>query len=122
MRFLVDANMSPRVARILTDGGHDAVAVRDLGLHHAPDDQILEHALTDDRVIISHDTDFGTLLAVSGQSKPSFILVRSADPLTAEQLGRLLLDNLNVMTNDLTTGAIITLARGHLRSRRQPLR
>lgn len=122
MRFVVDANLSPRVADLLTEAGHDAVAVRHLGLQDALDDEILDLALNDDRIIISHDTDFGTLLAVRRQTKPSFILVRSADPLTADQVADLIIDNLDVVADDLAAGAIITFARGHLRSRRLPLR
>jgi len=75
VRFLVDANLSPQVARLLAAVGHDAVAVRDLGLQDAPDDEIRDRALSEDRVIVSHDTDFGTLLAIRRQSKPSFVLV-----------------------------------------------
>ena len=122
MRFLVDANLSPDVARLLTAAGHDAVAVRDLGLRNAADDEILDRALIEDRVIVSHDTDFGTLLAVRRQTKPSFVLIRSADPLTAKQVAGLIVDNLHVMAADLTAGAIVTFARGHLRSRLLPLR
>jgi len=88
----------------------------------APDDEILDRVLIEDRVIVSHDTDFGTLLAVRRQSKPSFVLVRSADPLTANQVARLIIDNLHVMAAELTAGAIATFARGRLRSRRLPLR
>ena len=91
--FLVDANLSPRVATLLTATGYDAVAVRDLGLATAPDDDILDRALADDRVIVSHDTDFGTLLAVRRQTKPSFVLIRSSDPLSADQVADLLLVN-----------------------------
>ena len=94
MRFLVDANLSPDVARLLTAAGHDAVAVRDLGLRNAADDEILDRALIEDRVIVSHDTDFGTLLAVRRQTKPSFVLVRSADPFTAKQVAGLSLTTL----------------------------
>ena len=122
MRFLVDANLSPQVARRLAAAGHDAVAVRELGLQDAPDDEILDRALIEDRVIVSHDTDFGTLLAVRRQSTPSLVLVRSADPLTADQVARVILDNLDVMAADLAAGAIATFARGRLRSRRLPLR
>ena len=122
MRLLVDANLSPRVAVLLSESGHDAVAVRDVGLQHASDQQILEHALEDDRVIVSHDTDFGTLLAVQRRSKPSFILIRSAEPLTTLQIATLLIDNADVMLEELDAGAIVTLARGHLRTRRLPLR
>ena len=76
VRFLVDANVSPDVARLLTAAGHDAVAVR-LRLQDAPDDEILDRALGDDRIIISHDTDFGTLFArVASPSLPSSSFVR----------------------------------------------
>ena len=122
MRFLVDANVSPRVAELLRAGGHDAVAVREIEFQHSSDDELLDRAVADGRVVVSHDTDFGTLLAIRRTNEPSCILVRSADPLTAEQLAALLLNNLDVMTDDLNSGAIITLARGHLRSRRLPLR
>ena len=122
MRFLVDANLSPRVATLLTAAGHDAVAVRDLGLATASDDDILDRALADDRVIVSHDTDFGTLLAIRRQTRPSFVLIRSSDPLTADQVAELLLVNLATMAEDLDAGAIVTFARGHLRSRRLPVR
>ena len=121
MRFLVDANVSPRVASLLTAAGHDAVAVRDVGLVAAPDDEILDWALTDDRVIVSHDTDFGTLLAARRQVKPSFILVRSSDPLTAGDVAGLILANLDSVAEDLGAGAIATFARGRLRIRRLPI-
>jgi predicted nuclease of predicted toxin-antitoxin system len=125
VRFLVDANVSPDVAQLLAAAGHDAVAVRDLRLQDAPDDEILDRALLDDRVIVSHDTDFGTLLAMRRRSRPSFVLVlvlvRSADPLTTTQIAALILDNLDVMAADLDAGAIVTFARGRLRSRRLPL-
>ena len=122
MRFLVDANLSPSVATLLTAAGHDAVAVRDVGLATATDDEILDRALADGRVIVSHVTDFGTLLAVRRQTRPSFILIRSSDPLTAHEVAELLLANLPAMADDLDAGAIVTFARGHLRSRRLPVR
>ena len=100
MRFLVDANLSPRVAALLNEAGHDAVAVRDLGLQDATDETILEQALDEDRVIVSHDADFGSLLGVQRRSKPSFILIRSADPLTTSQIAALIIDNLDVMLED----------------------
>ena len=121
MRFLVDANMSPRVALLLRAAGHDAIAVRDVNLHTAADELILDHALADERIILSNDSDFGMLLAFRRLTKPSFILIRSSDPLTPDQQTALVLANLEVMAEDLTDGAIVTLARGRLRVRRLPL-
>ena len=64
MRFLVDANLSPRVAALLDSAGFESVHVGDVGLLTAADQVILEHAAANGLVIISADTDFGELLAV----------------------------------------------------------
>jgi hypothetical protein len=55
------------------------VHVGDIGMLSASDDAILAHAATSGQVIISADTDFGVLLAVSGASRPSVVLLRSSD-------------------------------------------
>ena len=66
MNYVVDANLSPRLTELLRDAGHDAVHVRDIGLRTASDDEIIDYAISTDRIVISHDTDFGTLLAYRG--------------------------------------------------------
>jgi predicted nuclease of predicted toxin-antitoxin system len=63
VNYVVDANLSPRPAELLRDAGHDAVHVRDIGLRTASDDEIIDYAISTDRIVVSHDTDFGTLLA-----------------------------------------------------------
>jgi predicted nuclease of predicted toxin-antitoxin system len=49
MRFLVDNALSPEVARGLSDTGHDAIHVRDIGLAAAADSEIFDHAAAEDR-------------------------------------------------------------------------
>jgi hypothetical protein len=71
MRFLVDNALSPALAVLLTDARHDAVHVRSLGLQHAQDIDIFDRAADDDRVLVSADTDFGTLLTTRSARKPS---------------------------------------------------
>lgn len=96
----MDANLSPVVAERLREAGHDALHVSDLGLVTSSDEEILNRAAADDRVIISADADFGTLLALRGLSKPSFILLRSADHLSPDQQV-LLIGNLQRVEDEL---------------------
>jgi hypothetical protein len=48
LRFLVDAQLPPALARWITDQGHEAAAVRDLGLRDSPDSAIWESARSTD--------------------------------------------------------------------------
>ncbi len=58
MKFLVDAQLPPAVARWLRDNGHDAQAVREVGLREAEDDDIWKHALATGAAILTKDEDF----------------------------------------------------------------
>ncbi|MGA2929830.1 MAG: DUF5615 family PIN-like protein [Solirubrobacteraceae bacterium] len=78
MRFLIDQALSSAVAIELDRAGHDALHVRELGIQAASDEEIFDRAAEDDRVVVSADTDLGTLLAIRKQTSPSVILFRRA--------------------------------------------
>jgi predicted nuclease of predicted toxin-antitoxin system len=121
VRLLIDANLSPKVAARLRAAGHDAVHVADIGMLAAPDQAILAHAASSGLVIISADTDFGELLAVTGATRPSVVLLRSADHLTPDQQATLLVANLTPIAAELDSGAAVSIARGRLRVRPLPV-
>lgn len=121
MKFLIDANLSPKIALALVTGGHQAEHVADHGLLDAPDQQILAFAQERAYVIVSADTDFVTMVALAGQATPSVVLLRSADRLPPEEQAALLVANLPAVLADLDAGALVSLTRTHLRVRRLPV-
>ncbi|MGD8643444.1 MAG: DUF5615 family PIN-like protein [Chromatiales bacterium] len=70
MRFLVDAQLPPAVARWLTEEGHDAQHVFDLGLHRATDRAIWAKARELTAAIITKDEDFVTLVTLDPAGSP----------------------------------------------------
>lgn len=121
MRFLVDANLSPRVAAGLNDAGFDSVHVVDRQLSEVSDLAILEAASADDRTIISSDTGFGALLALHDRRQPSFVLLRHINDLTPDQHANLLIANLVAVADELEAGAVVTIDRTRIRVRRLPI-
>ncbi len=122
MRFLVDNALSFRVAELLRAAGHDANHVREIALGAAADALIFERARAEDRVIISADTDFGTLLAGLESSKPSFILLRWAGLRVAEEQTRVVLANLPAVIDLLESGAVVVIEPHRIRVRTLPIR
>jgi predicted nuclease of predicted toxin-antitoxin system len=58
MRFIVDAQLSPELAGWIRRRGHEASAVRDIGLRDADDGVIWAYAVSNAAVIVTKDKDF----------------------------------------------------------------
>lgn len=120
MRFLVDNALSPRIAEGLRKSGFDALHVRDRGLQAAADSIVLDVARETGRIIISADTDFGTLLALSGDPNPSVLLFRGTANRQPERQLALLLNNLPAIGEALQQGSIVVIDDKRIRIRSLP--
>jgi predicted nuclease of predicted toxin-antitoxin system len=58
MRFLVDAQLPPTLARMIAEAGHTAEHVADIGMLDAADSPIWGYALQHGAVIVTKDEDF----------------------------------------------------------------
>lgn len=121
MKFLVDNALSPRLAEALRGAGHDAVHVRALGLSGATDEELFELAASQDPVLLSEDTDFGTILALRGEQRPSVLLFRRMPDRCAGALLALLSANLDGIAALLEGGAVVVIEPERVRARRLPI-
>jgi predicted nuclease of predicted toxin-antitoxin system len=122
VRLLLDKNLSFRLVAMLESHGHDVVHVDDIDLEHAADEVILDRARELDRIVVSSDTDFGSLLAAQRARGPSMVLTREIEAYPASEIAELLLAALAVAGDVLAEGAIIVVGRQDVRVRRLPLR
>jgi len=122
MRFLVDQNLSRKVAEALRAAGHNVVHTSEVELSTASDRSIADLAVAEERVVVSADTDFGILLAASGAERPSVLLVRLRSPRRAKAVAEIVAANLDDVAEDLQAGAIVVLEDERVRIRRLPLR
>ncbi|MBI4580167.1 MAG: DUF5615 family PIN-like protein [Planctomycetes bacterium] len=59
--LLADENIAPAVIAYLRESGFDVVGVEELGLVGRADSEIIRRAVEQNRVVLTHDRDFGKL-------------------------------------------------------------
>lgn len=121
MRFLADMGVSRLVVEWLRQSGHDAIHLRERGLHRMKDPEILAKAREEQRVLLTMDLDFGYLLAVSGWNTPSTVIFRLEDETAESVIGRLK-EVLKTCREVIGEGALLSVRGDSIRVRRLPIR
>ncbi len=120
MRFLADMGISPRSVAFLRSLGHDAIHLHDEGLDRLSDAGILSKALSEKRVLLTHDLDFGELMAASQAHLPSVITFRLRN-MAADHVNRYLAIIIASYQERLDTGAVISVTEKQIRVRSLPI-
>jgi predicted nuclease of predicted toxin-antitoxin system len=76
-RFLVDENLSHRLARFLGSLGYDAVAIRTVGLRGTSDAVIAKWAKANHRVMVTRDRDFAEVFFWHTPRQLGVVLIQS---------------------------------------------
>jgi len=113
-RWIVNENVSSTVIRTLRERGHEVLSVKE-SLRGAGDPDILARAQADDRVVLTHDKDFGELAFRFGLPADSGVVLLRLSGSDADSDNRRVLD---VLESDVDwTGhfAVVTDDRVRIR-------
>jgi predicted nuclease of predicted toxin-antitoxin system len=80
MKIVLDMNLSPRWVDAIQELGHEACHWSGVGPATAPDREIMTWARTNGDIVMTHDLDFGAILAATGARAPNVIQFRTQDP------------------------------------------
>jgi predicted nuclease of predicted toxin-antitoxin system len=109
-----------RVVEWLRRHGHDAVHLREQGLHRAPDEQVFAKALDEDRIVLTFDLDFGHLAVLTREPDARVILFRLENTRTTHVIERL--ETVLAGSSDaLARGAVVIVEEGRQRIRYLPI-
>lgn len=120
MKLLVDMNLSPRWVAVLADADIEATHWSVIGAHNAPDSVIMAYAKANDFVVLTHDLDFGAILAATHGEKPSVVQIRAED-VSPNVIGKQVIGALRQMASELEAGALLTVDPIRTRLRVLPL-
>jgi len=118
MKLLADANVETAIVEWLRSRGHDVLWAAQLS-SSIPDDDLLNRASTEERVVLTHDRDFGDLVFRRGLSHSGIVLMRFRAPLQTERLA--LFQTHWPLIENRASGQFIVVSDKRIRIRALPL-
>ena len=114
-RILTDENVSPRVVAFLRATGYDVSDIKELGLFGLPDREVLARAHAEQRIIITHDADFGMLAINQGVPFIAIIYIRLRNLSADTVIG--VLDRFVKTEIDINNGMLVVIEEDRVRVR-----
>ena len=85
LSFLVDVGVGKGIEKYLRENGYDTKAVRDID-PRMEDEEIIHTAVSENRIVITMDKDFGELVYHSSMKHSGVLLLRLEDAVGFEKL------------------------------------
>ncbi|MBX3436225.1 MAG: DUF5615 family PIN-like protein [Planctomycetaceae bacterium] len=120
LHILIDMNLSPDWTSLLRASGFSATHWSTVVRPGASDRQIMDWAVANGCVVLTHDLDFGTILALTHRSGPSVVQLRGQDVLP-DRMGNLVVAALAQHETELESGALIVVEEAKNRVRILPI-
>ncbi|MCL2171359.1 MAG: DUF5615 family PIN-like protein [Defluviitaleaceae bacterium] len=120
MKILLDMNVPIVFLEHLNNAGFEVVRWSQIGDATDIDADIVRHARNNDFIILTSDLDFGTILAATGDLKPSVILMRLSLK-NSKQIADLISAALIKYADRLAKGAVLSIKAKKVRIRDLPL-
>lgn len=117
MKFLLDQGLPRSTVGHLQALGHEAEHAGILGMATATDEAILADGRARDSIVVTLDSDFHALLALSNASSPSVIRVRMQG-LKGDDVARIIQQVVEAAEEDLRAGVAVTVTNRRLAIRR----
>jgi predicted nuclease of predicted toxin-antitoxin system len=115
MKLLADENISPRVVAYLRQRGLDVLDIKESGFNGSTDDDVMRLAFKENRAVLTHDADFGTLSINSGSPCYGVVYLRLQQPSAANTI--LVLERFCDMNIEVDSNSIIVVTEGKIRVR-----
>jgi predicted nuclease of predicted toxin-antitoxin system len=94
--------------RVLAAAGIEAAHWSMCGIVNAPDEEIMTYARKNGYVVLTHDLDFGAILAATHGEKPSVVQIR-AENVSPDAIGKQVVLALRQMEYELEEGVLLTV-------------
>jgi predicted nuclease of predicted toxin-antitoxin system len=120
MKLLLDQGLPLSASSLLTQQGFDTIHVSEIEMWAAEDTEIIQKAQAENRVVVTLDADFHSILALNNFSSPSIIRIR-IERLRALALTQLIIDVIHQCQDELEHGAAVTVEPNRIRIRLLPL-
>ena len=118
--LLLDQGLPRSLVKLLQASGINAEHVGDIDMSTAKDSEIIQYSKKNNRIIITLDSDFHTLLALSSDSIPSVVRIR-IEGLKAPDYLPLIQTIIKQCEEDLEQGCVVSVQEKQIRVRQLPI-